>query len=400
MFAYIFWGSLLFIAYLYAGYPLCLALLSKMLRQPLQPENAGLPQVTLLIAAYNEEATIAQKLDNCLALDYPTHALQILISVDGSMDQTANIVTQYADRGVILVHSLDRAGKTAALNRAMPLATGTIIVISDANNTYPRETLRTLVTPFADPELGAVAGAKVILKGDSALGNAESRYWRYESFIKSRETEISSCIGATGEILAFRREHFDPFPAHVIHDDLYLALKTLKQGYRVIYLPEARSYERISPDAADEMTRRRRLIVGRLQLMTSELMPWRRPLLVWQIISHKFLRPFVIFAMLAAGISNLLAVFWPSPGGLLQLAAPWNQILLAGQVLFYAAALLGNLWGGHRLLKNLLYVPTFLVNSNLAALLGIGDYVRGRREKTWNTIKRQAWVESDDEQLG
>jgi cellulose synthase/poly-beta-1,6-N-acetylglucosamine synthase-like glycosyltransferase len=395
--AAIFWGSVVFIAYVYAGYPLALALLAKLLRNPLLPKTSALPSVTLLIAANNEAATIAQKLENALDLDFPSSHLQILVSDDGSVDATAGIVNQFSQRGVELVSHPQRSGKTSAINRAMAAATGQIVVISDANNSYAPDALRQLVAPFADPRVGAVAGAKIIIKGESALGNAEGRYWHYEDFIKRRETEISSCIGATGEILAFRRERFEPFPAHILHDDLYLALKTLKQGCRVIYAPQAQSFERISANPVDEITRRRRLIVGRLQIMTAGLMPWRHPVLVWQITSHKFMRPFIIWAMAAVLITNIFAVIWPPSGGLPQLAPPWNWSLLIGQAGFYLAAFAGNRFNPRGLLKSLLYIPTFLVNSNWASALGMWDYFRGHRAKTWTRVPRQDWVSSDDE---
>jgi cellulose synthase/poly-beta-1,6-N-acetylglucosamine synthase-like glycosyltransferase len=183
----LFWLSVGIILYAYAGYPLLVTLLAQ-LRAKERPYPPILPSLTLLIAAYNEEEVIAAKLENSLALDYPRDRLQILVTADGSSDRTPDIVKQFADRGVELNHRLQRQGKMAAINRAMPKARGDVVVFSDANNLYDPQTLRELVRPLADTAVAAVSGAKTIIKDGSSLGNSEALYWRYESFIKKQET--------------------------------------------------------------------------------------------------------------------------------------------------------------------------------------------------------------------
>lgn len=394
--ALIFWLCVLLVVYTYAGYPLLLALLARLRSHPVQAQPQT-PSLTLLIAAYNEEQVIAARLENALAQDYPRDRLQILVAADGSTDETAALVADFIPQGVELSFSPERRGKMAAINHAMQTARGEIVVFSDANNIYSPDALRQLAAPFADPQVGAVSGAKVILKGDGALGDSEGLYWKYESFIKKQETRLGSCTGVAGEILAVRRSLFTPPPARVINDDFYLALSVIRRGSRVVYQPAARSAERVSASAQDEMIRRSRITAGRYQAigMATALLPWKQPLVVWQVVSHKFLRPLVPFAMLGALLANLAALIWPPvSGGLLALAAPWNWVILAAQAAFYGAALLGSLTGGKGRLGKLLYLATFLVNSNAAALSGLARYLTGRQGAAWKRVNRRGEVQA------
>lgn len=396
--AKLFWLFIGSVIYTYAGYPLFLTFLARLHpKQTFRPTNdspnKALPKVTLLIAAYNEEEVIEEKLKNSLTLDYPTDALQILVAADGSDDSTPAIVRTFADLGVQLNYSPPRRGKMAAINRAIPLAEGEIIVFSDANNLYAPDTLRELVAPFADPTVGAVSGAKHIIKGDGALGESEGLYWRYESFIKQQETKLGTCTGVAGEILALRRSLWELPPSYIINDDFYMAMRLIKRGYRVVYAPLACSFERISPTAQDEMTRRARIVAGRYQALSiaHKLLP-ANPLVAWQIISHKFLRPLVPLAMIGALLTNILAVIGEvkeAEGSWFQLASPFNWLFLLLQALFYALAWLGGKVESKGIIGKLLYLPTFLVNSNLAALMGLSRFIRGQQSTLWKRVPRQ-----------
>ncbi|MFN8455453.1 MAG: glycosyltransferase family 2 protein [Anaerolineae bacterium] len=393
MIATLFWGCVGVVLYTYLGYPVLLAVLARLRPKPPHYEPIT-PTVTLLIAAYNEEAVIAQKLDNSLALDYPPEKLHILVAADGSDDRTPDLVRNYAGRGVELSYSPPRRGKMAAINRAIAQVRGEIVVFSDANNLYEPAAVRELVAPFADPQVGAVTGAKSILSGDGALGESEGLYWRYESFIKKQETHLGCCTGVAGEILAIRRRLFELPPEHIINDDFYMAMSLVKRGYRVVYAPQARSWERVSLSAQDEVTRRARIVAGRYQVITlaPRLLPWQRPLVVWQVVSHKFLRPLVPLAMLGALLANLLSLFWPdrSPRrSLFRLTPPFNWLMLGLQLLFYGLAWLGNRRERGDKLGKLLYLPAFLVNSNLAALMGLYRSLRGGQSSLWQRVQRR-----------
>jgi cellulose synthase/poly-beta-1,6-N-acetylglucosamine synthase-like glycosyltransferase len=404
-----FWLCVALVAYTYAGYPLAVAVLARCCRRESARASATdrTPSVTLLISACDEQAVIAGRLDNALALDYPRDRLQILVAADGSHDRTADIVRSYAGRGVELSHQSQRQGKMAAINRAMTQARGDIVVFSDANNRYDPATLRELVGPFAEAAVGATSGAKSILTGDGVLGDAEGLYWKYESFIKRQEARLGCCTSVAGEVLAIRRELFEAAPPNIINDDFYLAMRIVRRGYRIAYAPRARSWERISPTAQDEVMRRARIVAGRYQAMmlAARWLPLRRPLVVWQIVSHKFLRPLVVLAMAGAWVTNLVAVIAPvevapSAGwfaALVQLRWPMNWIMLSLQALFYAAAAAGALIGRDHVMGKLLYVPTFLVHSNFAALLGLWRALAGRQTAIWQRLPRR---DSDGQQQG
>jgi biofilm PGA synthesis N-glycosyltransferase PgaC len=388
----LFWLCILAVFYVYAGYPLILGLLVKLFKHPVADSDVT-PGVTLLIAAYNEEAVIAKKLENSLSLDYPRDRLQVLVAADGSDDRTVEIVQSFEKQGVELSFATGRRGKMSAINRAMEKARGEIVVFSDANNLYRPETLRQLVKPFADPQVGAVSGSKHVVGGDGSLGEAEGLYWKYESFIKRAESQLSSCTAFAGEIFALRRSLFMLPPAKVINDDFYMGLQVIRQGYRAIYRREAQSYEHVSETEKDEIERRTRIVAGRYQAisMSFSLLPFSQPMVVWQIISHKFLRPLVPFAMVGALLANLAALIWPysAAPSLLFLSAPYNWIIFILQILFYALALFGRNRKGSGLGSKILYLPTYLVNSNLAALLGLLKYLTGKQTVIWKRATRR-----------
>lgn len=390
---FLFLAAVLGIWYTYFGYPLLLGIFAslrlKRVSYPLQE-----PIITLLIAAYNEESSIISKLENSLLLDYPREKLQIIVAADGSNDKTPDLVKQFANRGVELSYYKERRGKMAAINHAMELVCGEVVVFSDANNIYETGALKSLVAPFGDNKIGAVSGAKIILKGGGALGDSEAAYWKYESWIKKQETRLGCTTGVSGEIWAIRRELFEQPPSAIINDDFYMAMRIIKRGYRMVYVPDARSFERVSSTLQDERTRRIRIIAGRFQAISrvAQLVPLNRPLILWEVISHKFLRPIVPLGMIVAFLANLLMVIWPSPlrvNNFINLAATWNWVFMDLQVTFYLLALLGMLLPIENRLVRLLYLPAFLVNSNIAALLGFFRYITGSQSTLWTRLSRR-----------
>ena len=399
MAAFTFWFCSFIIFYTYAGYPLILALFAHLKPRPL-PYQRSAPSVSLIIAAYNEEDVIEKKLDNCLKLNYPFSGLQIIVAADGSNDRTVQIVQQWIENHqiipetpvVVLNFLPERRGKMAAITRAVSIATGEILVFSDANNFYQPDTLVELVAPFCRETVGGVSGAKFIIQENDSLAQSEGLYWKYESHIKAWEARLSSCTSASGEILAMRKSLFTPPPAKIINDDFYFAMKIVAKGYRFEYAPLARSFETISKTAQGEMLRRERIVAGRYQAiaLAPSLLPWRFPLVIWQVISHKFIRPLVPFAMIGLFFSNLLVAVFPiNEGGFGHLSLPFSLLFLALQVLFYLFVLLGAYFPIKGRIGKILYLPAFLFNSNFAALVGAYRFFRRQQTTNWTRVQRR-----------
>lgn len=385
-----FWLLALFVLYTYVGYPFLIALLAKVFGKP-ETYEPYFPALTLIIPAYNEEAYIAKKLDNSLTLDYPREKLQILVVADGSSDKTADIVRQYAERSVELSYIPDRNGKMAAIVRAMDFVRGEIVVFSDANNMYEEKALRELVAPFSNGKVGAATGAKLIIEDGRDLSSAEGLYWKYESGVKKNETALGSTVSSVGEIMAVRKNLFVAPKGKIINDDHYIILDLLRRDYRVVYVPSARSFEYVSKTARDEVERRTRMNAGLYQTisMSGHLLP-RSPILIWQVLSHKYFRAFVPFALLSLVILNLVIVlFAREPGGsLILLTPPYGLIALALQFVFYGFAILGNLFPFTGALGKLFYIPTFLLNSNIATLAGFFSFITNKQSHIWTRVAR------------
>lgn len=388
----VFWLSFALAAYTYVGYPLLIGLLARM-RPVRQSGSPATPTATLIISALDEAEVIRDKLDNVQSLDYPSELLQVIVAADGSTDATTRIVQEYASRGVELSYQPERRGKAAALTRAAEQVRNEVIVLSDANNLYAPEMLRHLLAPFGDPRVGAVAGAKTIVAAADGHQASEGLYWRYERWINEQEWRLGCVTSAAGEALAVRRELWQSPPPGIINDDFYLIARVMRHGYRIGYAAEARSFEPAAATPEAEAVRRSRIVAGRFQAiaLARSLLPFSRPLLVFQIISHKFLRPLVPVAMLGMLAGNIVALANRQPRGVIALGGAWARLMLAVQALFYAAAALGTKAQGVPAIGRLLYLPTFLVRSNWAALVGAVTFIRGRQTSTWQRAKRGAW---------
>ena len=390
--AILFWLSVSLIIYTYIGYPVLIAFIAKLI--PFQGGASSVldPSVTLLITAYNEEAVIEKKIENSLLLNYPPDRLQIIVATDGSSDRTVEIVESFHDRGVKLNHTSLRDGKLAAINRAIVQAHGDIVVFSDANNIYDPDAIRKLITPFSDPNVGASTGAKLIIQDGGDLSGAEGIYWKYESWIKTNETILGTCTSSVGEILAIRRELYQPPPSHIINDDYYIVLDLIKRGFRVFYVAEARSFEYVSATVRDEMVRRTRMNTGKYQamFMSSGLLPFNRPIVMWQIVSHKYFRALLPFGFIGALLANIFLVLLPgaTSTSFLRMSVPYAEIFLSIQLFFYLLAALGNSVKLPGLLGKMFYLPTYLVNSNIAILRGFYGFISGKQTNIWERVRR------------
>ena len=382
------------LVYIYVGYPLIVIVLAKIFRHPVQKQSI-LPSVTVVIPTFNEEVVIAEKIENTLHLDYPQDRIQILVCDDASEDRTVEIVKSYAWAGVELSQGTARSGKVAGLNRALGPATGEIFVIADADILPSPDALRELVANFADETVGCVLAQTRMKSSAEGTGESGGLYWRYEARIRQSESDIHSTVAATGHFMALRRKLLQPIPMHVILDDFYLAMMTIRQGYRVISEPRAIVWERPTQSMGDEVSRRSRLTAGRFQIisMRREYLPFLPLLLKFQVISHKFLRLAIPHLMIGALSSNILFVllntgtstppFWTfAMSAALILQGIFYGLAIAGKVL------LRRLPQGSKLIK-LLMLPYYLCATNFAGLAGLVNFLSGKRTVLWQQASRR-----------
>jgi cellulose synthase/poly-beta-1,6-N-acetylglucosamine synthase-like glycosyltransferase len=368
---YIFWLAASFVGYSYLGYPVWLWLRSRWSPRPVRRSSAT-PSVSAVMVVRNEEAIIARKLDNLLTLDYPHDKLDVVVVSDGSSDGTAAILAGYAGNSrVRIVLKPASQGKAAGLNDAIRVASGDVLLFTDARQQIEPEALRLLIENFADTEVGAASGE--LMLGDPTngeTGKGMGLYWRVEKKIRELESASSSVVGATGAIYCARRTLVaaSPLPQGAILDDVLLPMQVVRQGSRVIFDARARAWD--SPDLGDgrEFSRKVRTLTGNYQLL--QIAPWlvgaQNPIR-FEFISHKLLRLAVPFALLALLIASLA------------LPASFYRVALAAQLAFYALSLVA--------LSNFKIGPlsrvadparTFVV-LNSAAVIAFLNFVTGRK---------------------
>jgi cellulose synthase/poly-beta-1,6-N-acetylglucosamine synthase-like glycosyltransferase len=373
----VFWGCVALLAYVYAGFPMLVALWARWRGRPVRRAEIT-PTVSLVVAAYNEARGIAAKLDNALALDYPPDRLEILVASDGSDDGTEAIVASYAARGVQLL-ALPRRGKLYALDTAIERARGEILVFSDANTHFDRQALRMLVRNFADPSVGGVCGNQRHRRdaGRDSSGEGEKLYWSYDKSLKALESRAGSIVSADGAIYAIRRALYRKPASAAVTDDFAISTAVIEQRARLVYEPAAVAYEDAVGDARGEFGRKVRIMTRGWYgvLLRRQLLDPRRygfyAVVLW---SHKVLRRLAPVGLLALFAASLVAA---RSGPLFAAAA-------VAQAGFYTLALAGWLLKRSRAgRRGVLYAPFFFVLANAAALVALSRLLRGRRVERW-----------------
>jgi cellulose synthase/poly-beta-1,6-N-acetylglucosamine synthase-like glycosyltransferase len=382
----IFWTGVLLVGYTYVGYGLVIYVFSKLKggRTPLpdQPENS-LPEVTLIIAAYNEEQYIEEKLTNTLSLDYPKQKLKVFLVTDGSTDNTAVVGRRF--QGIEVHHEDQRKGKIHAVNRVMKLVTTPIVIFCDANTNLNTESIRLIVRHFQDPTIGGVAGEKRIVSKDkdNASGAGEGIYWKYESFLKKKDAEVYSIVGAAGELFAIRTDLYEPPGENIVIEDFYMSMRIVARGYRFAYEPDAYAIETASANVDEEWKRKVRICAGAFQAMgklSYMLNPFRYGMVSFQYISHRVLRWTLAPVFLPL---ILLANLWLAFKGI-----PFYQLTLVAQIGFYLLALLGYILRDKNITIKGFFVPYYFMVMNLSVFYGFARFLRGNQSVVWEKSKR------------
>lgn len=381
----VFWIGLAIVFYTYVGYGVVIYILSKLKRRTrtlIDQTDNHLPEITVLIAAYNEENYIEEKIVNTLQLDYPKNKLSVFVVTDGSTDSTPELVKKF--HAVKLFHEPARKGKIHAVNRVMKAVDTTIVIFSDANTILNKQALRNIVRHYQDPTVGGVAGEKRIFKKaeDNASGAGEGIYWKYESFLKRKDAEVYSIVGAAGELFSVRTKLYQEPAENIIIEDFFLSMKIAASGYRFMYEPEAYAMETASANVEEEWKRKVRICAGGFQAMVKlayVMNPFKYGVLSFQYISHRVLRwTLAPLCLPLIFLSNL----WLALDGSFYLA------FLAAQVGFYTLAGLGYALKDKEISIKGFFVPYYFSVMNLAVYAGFLRYTKGRQSVVWEKAKR------------
>ena len=387
----LFWICLFIVFYTYIGYGLVLYVLVKVKEMFHKqkaftlPTDEELPEVTLLVAAYNEEEVVDEKMRNSLALDYPKGKLKWLWVTDGSNDGTNEKLKAYPETEI--VYQPERQGKTAALNRAIERVKTPIVVFTDANTMINREAIREMVRTFMDEKVGCVAGEKriAVKEKDNAASGGEGIYWKYESALKRLDGKLYSAMGAAGELFAIRTELFEKMEKDTLLDDFILSLRIVQRGYKIAYCSTAYAMESGSADMKEEEKRKVRIAAGGLQSiwrLRALLNPFRYGTVSFQYVSHRVLRwsvtPIALFALIPLNV--VLAT--------LDTEHSLYKIILLLQILFYGMGLWGYYLSTRQIKNKILYIPYYFLFMNINVIRG-AFYLRKRKGNgAWEKAKR------------
>jgi biofilm PGA synthesis N-glycosyltransferase PgaC len=385
--ATIFWFSFLGLLFVYFGYGVVVFVLNKLSRKSTQPVSISeneLPEVAVLIAAYNEEEIIEQKINNTLLLNYPEDKLKVYVVADGSNDNTCAMAEKFEQ--VKVLYRRERKGKSAAINRAVPLLHEPIVFFTDANVMLCADAVRLIVNRYADEKVGGVSGEKVVMSDARAgAASAEGAYWKYESWLKKEDAKLYSLVGAAGELFSIRTKLFKPVEEDTLLDDFMISMDIVRQGYKIDYEPKAFASETPSFNIEEEQVRKVRIAAGGIQsiIRNADLCnPFVYGIVSLQFLIHRVSRWTVTPVMIVtAFISNL---FLLNEGTL-------YSVLFALQLLFHTAASIGYYLNSRQIKVRALHIPFYFDFMHYCVVLGWFRYANGKQKATWQKATRLSY---------
>lgn len=385
-----FWIFFFIIFYTFFGYGILLYMLVRIKRVVKKPYLFSplydSPTVTVIVAAYNEEDLIEEKIKNCLDLNYPENKVQFIFITDGSSDRTPELVGKHPE--IQLLHEDQRLGKMSAIKRAMPYVKGHVTVFTDANTFLNKDALIHLLKHYQNPQIGAVAGEKKIMVNQSADASSagEGFYWKYESALKKWDYELYSNVGAAGELFSIRTELYQPVETDTIIDDHMIAMRIAEKGYIIAYEPEAYALETASADSSEELKRKIRIAAGGIQSvyrLKKAANPFINPVLTFQYFSHRVFRwvltPWLMILLFFLNI--VIVIRYPESGLYL--------LTLFLQISFYLAALLGWFLESRKIRMKAAFIPFYFSMMNYAVIAGTFRYFKGAQSAAWEKSKRK-----------
>ena len=387
----LFWAMLLIVFYTYIGYGILLYFIIRLKRffrgkprEAVLPPDEELPDMTLLICAYNEEDVVAEKMKNTLSIDYPKDKFRIMWVTDGSNDHTNELLKAYPE--VDIVFSPERRGKSAALKHGLRELKTRYVAFTDANTMLNPGAMKEIARQFMDPTVGCVSGEKRVMakKDGDMAAEGEGLYWRYESTLKRWDSELYSTMGAAGELYAIDPTLVREVPDEALLDDFMMSMYVVEAGKRIAYAPDAYAQEYGSANIFEESKRKRRIAAGGLQSiwwLRRMLNPMRQPLVTFQYVSHRVLR----WSVTPVAMIILLIV-----NGLLSImgAGLFYDIILILQILFYTMALIGWLSSRYGHKNKILYTIYYFVFMNINVFRGMAYLRTHGKSGAWEKAKR------------
>lgn len=388
-----FWTACGFVLYGYVGYPILLGLLAKFRKPQSVPDLVARspedwPRVSLIIAAYKEEAMILQRIANALQMDYPADRLEILIGVDGNEDLTGELVGTVDDSRVKLHQFPQRRGKPSVLNDCAAMATGELIAFSDANTFWEPNALKLLVRHFQNASVGGVCG-QLILTDATTGKNSDGLYWKYENCLKRWEGRIGALLGFNGAIYVIQKSLWQPIPAQTIVDDFLIGMQIYLQDKTLVFEENAIANEETAPSIHAEFQRRARIGAGGFQSLCwlSSLLNPKYGSVAFAYWSHKVVRWVCPFMMFVALVTNVALVAQGQTG---------YEWLLLAQGLFYSIACLGRFLPGNGASVRLVRLSSMFVSMNAALAVGFWRWISKRQKGTWARTARSVEIQKQD----
>jgi cellulose synthase/poly-beta-1,6-N-acetylglucosamine synthase-like glycosyltransferase len=391
----LFFAGIIVTFYSYAGYGMLIWLWLKIKRlfsgkKESQPIDFY-PPVTLIVAAYNEADFVEEKIRNTLSLDYPRDNFRIIFITDGSTDATPDLVKNFPE--VQLLHESRRAGKVAAMHRAMSYVQTPYVIFSDANTILNKDCIKNIVRHYADPSVGGVAGEKKIMQSqdNSIAGAGEGLYWKYESFLKKLDWQYYTVVGAAGELFSIKTDLYEFPGTNILLDDFIISLRVCMKGYRVAYEADAYAMETGSSSIKEEQKRKIRISAGGFQSMyiLKELFNvFKYPKLSFQYISHRVLRwtlcPLFLPVILICNI--LLSLHYHSL---------FYDAILTAQAVFYLCAFAGWVLYMKGIKISFLYAPYYFLFINFSLYLGFVRFLKGKQTVLWEKANREQYKKAE-----
>lgn len=343
------------------------------------------PSVSIIIAAYNEEKVIGNRIENIASLEYDFSKIEVLIGSDNSNDKTNDILLSYIKNYNWLKIFLfnERKGKAGIINELVDKAKNEIIVFTDANTIFQKNALNELINDFFDPLVGGVCGKLILVENQNTINesNEESKYWFYENIIKTAEGEAGISFSANGGIFAIRKNLFEKIPIDKpVTDDLFISLSIVKKGYKFNFAENALAFEEISKNVQDEYNRKVRFSATNFQTLIhfNDLLIGKNKLLAYAFFSHKVTRWFLPLILTLLFFSS-----W--------LYASYSDIvflIFSLQIFFYFFALIGFIFAKLKFRISLFSIPYYFVVSNYAVVNGFIKFIKNKHSIIWETTER------------